>query len=101
MITNYEARCAFASQDQGITELVQAMKELGLEATIAQTGGFTMCAYIELPDNKYIYANTYGAGLYGEDDFIKDIYLNESEGDDLSRTIDVAKGIANWLKENK
>ena len=97
----YEDRCEQASKDQGISALVDELNKLGIESTSAQTGGFTMCAYIELPDNKYIYANTYGAGLYGEDDFIKDIYLNESEGDDLSRTVDVAKGLANWLKENK
>ena len=73
MVTNYEERCELASKDQGITELVQEMKELGIEATIAQTGGFTMCAYIELPDNKYIYANREGAGIYNQDDYESDL----------------------------
>lgn len=61
-----------------------------------------MCAYIELEGDRYIYANTYGAGIYGaDDDFIKDIYQNESEGDDLERSKDIAQGVAKWIKENK
>lgn len=99
--TYYSKRCEEASKNQGIDVLVEELNKLGIEATSEQTGGFTMCAYIELSDDKYIYANSYGAGLYDEEDFIKDIYLNESEGDDLARTLDVAQGVAKWIQENK
>lgn len=96
----YSMRCAVASEDQGINALSKALDELNIPNEIAQTGGFTMCAYIPLEDSLYIYANQYGAGLYGEEDFIKDIYENESEGDQLARIKDVAQGIAKWIKEN-
>jgi hypothetical protein len=99
--TYYSQRCEEASKNQGIDLLVEELNKLGIEATSEQTGGFTMCAYIELTGNKYIYANTYGAGIYDEEDFIEDIYLNESEGDDLARTLDVAQGVAKWIQENK
>jgi hypothetical protein len=97
----YEERCASASEDQGIDLLVKELASLGISSESAQTGGFTMCAYIVLKGDRYIYANSYGAGIYDEEDFIKDIYLNESEGDDLARTKDVARGIAQWIKENE
>jgi hypothetical protein len=42
--TYYEKRCEEASQDQGIDSLVKELKALGIDAEIAQTGGFTMCA---------------------------------------------------------
>lgn len=98
--TYYQERCASASEEQGIDLLVKELALLGISSESAQTGGFTMCAYIVLKNDRYIYANSYGAGLYGEDDFIEDIYLNESEGDDLARTKDVARGVAQWIKEN-
>jgi len=98
--TYYKTRCEEASENQGIDALVKELALLGVSSESAQTGGFTMCAYIVLENDRYIYANSYGAGLYGED-FIEDIYLNESEGDDLARTKDVARGVAQWIKENK
>lgn len=70
---DYETRFALASEDQGITELVKEMRANKIEATIAQTGGFTMCAYIELKDGHYIYANPYGASVYNSEDYEKDI----------------------------
>ena len=97
----YQERCKSASEDQGITALVSELKVLEIEAEEAQTGGFTMCAYIVLKGDRYIYANSYGAGLYDEEDFIEDIYLNESEGDEIARIKDVARGVAQWIKENK
>jgi hypothetical protein len=98
----YQDRCASASEEQGIDLLVKELALLGISSESAQTGGFTMCAYIVLKGDRYIYANSYGAGLYdGEDGFIDDIYLNESEGDDLARTKDVVRGVAQWIKENK
>ena len=100
--TYYQKRCEEASKNQGIDALVEELALLGVSSESAQTGGFTMCAYIVLQNDRYIYANSYGAGLYdGEDGHIEDIYLNEAEGDDQARTKDVARGVAQWMKENK
>ena len=99
--TYYKTRCEEASKNQGIDALVEELALLGVSSESAQTGGFTMCAYIVLQNDRYIYANSYGAGLYdGEDGHIEDIYLNEAEGDDQARTKDVARGVAQWIKEN-
>jgi hypothetical protein len=98
--TYYQKRCEEASQDQGIDLLVKELALLGVSSESAQTGGFTMCAYIVLKNDRYIYANSYGAGIYDEEDFIEDIYLNEEEGNEEARTKDVAQGIAQWIKEN-
>jgi hypothetical protein len=91
----YEERCASASQDQGITELVEALKELGIEASSAQTGGFTMCAYVELPDNKYIYANREGAGIYDEDNYEADL-VQFGEYQEASV---IAEAVAEYVKK--
>lgn len=94
MITNYEERCELASKDQGITDLVKALRELGIEATSAQTGGFTMCAYIELPNDKYIYANREGAGIYDEEGYEKDLV----QFDEYQEASVIAKAVANYIK---
>lgn len=99
--TYYSKRCEEASADQGIDALIEELNALGIEASSEQTGGFTMCAYIELPKNKYIYANTYGAGIYDEEDFIEDIYQNDTDADDALRTLKVARAVAEWIQENK
>jgi hypothetical protein len=99
--TYYLERTTSASKEQGIDDLVIALEKQGIKATSEQTGGFTMCAFIELKGDKYIYANIYGAGLYDEEGYGEDIYNNESEGDDQARVEDVAKGVANWIKNNQ
>lgn len=98
--TYYQKRFEEASADQGIDLLVKELALLGVSSESAQTGGFTMCAYIVLKGDRYIYANSYGAGIYDEEDFIEDIYLNESEEDEEARIKDVARGVARWIKEN-
>lgn len=70
---NYETKVILASEEQGITAIVRELLNVGIKAEIAQTGGFTMCAYIELKDEKYIYANPYGASIYGAEDYEKDL----------------------------
>jgi hypothetical protein len=70
---NYETKVTLASKEQGITDLVSAMLEKGINAEIAQTGGFTMCAYIELKNGFYIYASLYGASVYDEENYEKDL----------------------------
>lgn len=94
---NYIEKCESASKEQGIDSLVKELASLGIPSTSAQTGGFTMCAHIVLKDNQYIFANSYGASLYGEDDFIETIYQNESEGNEEARIQDVARGVAQWI----
>jgi len=99
--TYYLERTTTASKDQGIDDLVNALEKRGIKATSEQTGGFTMCALIELEGGKYIYANPLGAGLYDEEGHEQDIYDNESEGDQKARAEDVARGVANWIKGYK
>jgi hypothetical protein len=99
--TYYLERTISASKEQGIDDLVIALEKQGIKATSEQTGGFTMCAYVELKGGKYIYANTYGASVYDEEGYEKDIYNNESEEDQQARAEDVAQGVANWIKNNQ
>lgn len=93
--TAYALRCKEASKEQGIDQLVLDLKEEGITATSEQTGGFTMCAYVELKNNCYIYANPYGAGLYDEEGFGEDIFYFEEPN-----SKEVARRLAQWIKEN-
>lgn len=90
---NYNERCAIASREQGIDDLLLELRKHDITATSEQTGGFTMCAYIALPSGEYIYANPYGAGLYGEEDYIRDI-IQLDEADIAA----VASSIAQFTK---
>ena len=94
--TYYAERVKSASQEQGIDDLIIALQKEGISATSEQTGGFTMCAYIELSKDLYIYANSYGAGLYGKEDFIKDICQFDERSHEQ-----VAQLVAKWIEENK
>jgi hypothetical protein len=93
---NYEERCTSASKEQGIDKIVNALSGLGIKATSEQTGGFTMCAYVELSGGKYIYANPYGAGVYDEDDFLADI----EQKDDPMTPETIAQAIKNYIDKN-
>ena len=93
--TAYALRCEEASKEQGIDQLVSDLKEEGITATSEQTGGFTMCAYIKMKENRYIYANPYGAGIYDEEGFGEDIFQM-----DEPNSKEVARKIALWIKEN-
>lgn len=92
----YDEICAIASKEQGIDSLIQELEARGVKATSEQTGGFTMCAYIELEGGRYIYANPLGAGVYDEDDY--EIDLIQLEEDNAGK---VAEVIANYLKGGK
>ena len=70
---NYETRVILASKEQGVTDLVFSMLEKGIKAEIAQTGGFTMCAYVQLTETRYIYANLWGASVYSNENYLYDI----------------------------
>lgn len=87
----YDERCARESALQGIDDLISELATLGVKAESAQTGGFTMCAYVEVGE-KYIYANPYGFSLYDEEGFESNIFDLE-EGD----TKRVASELAKWL----
>ena len=71
---NYEIATKEASKEQGIDDICSALEAIGIKATSAQTGGFTMCAYIELSGDKYIYANKFGASLYDADGYEGSIF---------------------------
>jgi hypothetical protein len=93
--TYYQERTILASKEQGIDDLILELEKHGIKATSEQTGGFTMCAYFELKGGRYIYANTWGAGVYDEDGFELDlIQLDEPN------TQEVAQVVANWIKAN-
>ena len=91
---NYAERCTTASKAQGIDDIVEALRLLGITATSEQTGGFTMCAYIVLQDGKYIYANPYGASLYNADDYEDDI----EQFDEAQSAETIAQAIQNYIK---
>ena len=93
--TYYAERTASASKEQGIDDLVLELEKHGIKATSEQTGGFTICAYFELKGDRYIYANTYGAGVYDEDSYENSIIeLNEPN------VPQVAQAVADWIKAN-
>lgn len=93
---NYAERCTSASKAQGIDDIVKALLDLGISATSEQTGGFTMCAYVELKDNKYIYANPYGASVYDENDYLDDV----EQYDDPTAPETIAQAIKNYIDNN-
>jgi len=70
---DYDQRVKEASKEQGIDDLVSALSEAGIHATSEQTGGFTMCAYIDLKNGFYIYASPTGASVYNSEDYAHDI----------------------------
>lgn len=78
-MNTYEERVKKATKEQKIDLLVDELSKVGIKSESAQTGGFTMCAYIELLDGKYIYANLYGASLYNSDDYEDDIKQYDDE----------------------
>ena len=89
----YALRCKEASKEQGIDQIVADLKEEGITATSEQTGGFTMCAYIQLSDNRYIYANAYGASVYDAEGYESDI-IQLDEADSKQ----VATAVARYIK---
>lgn len=89
----YALRCKEASKEQGIDQLVADLKEEDITATSEQTGGFTMCAYVQLSDNRYIYANAYGASIYDAEGYESDI-IQLDEADSKQ----VATAVARYIK---
>lgn len=99
--TYYLERTKSASKEQGIDDLVIALEKQGIKAISEQTGGFTMCAYVELKDDKYIYANTFGASVYDKSGSEKDLYYNDNEENEKAQVEKIAQVVADWIKHNQ
>lgn len=69
----YTCQCASASEAQGTSQIALALRDLGITATVEQTGGFTMCVYLPLKGDRYIYANPYGVSVYDADGHESDL----------------------------
>lgn len=86
----YACACYEAAEGQGINALVSALAVRGIDATIEQTGGFTMVAYVYGVGGRAIGGNEEGAA------FVADI-----DGDDLHETwlggADTPAGIADII----
>jgi hypothetical protein len=89
----YALRCKEASKEQGIDQIVADLKEEDITATSEQTGGFTMCAHIQLSEDRYIYANAYGASVYDAEGYESDI-IQLDEADSKQ----VATAVARYIK---
>ena len=93
-MSDYLERCEIAADEQGIPALVTAINASGQHATAAQTGGFTMAAYVEFSDDRYIYANPYGAAIYDENGYSADIVqFNEPQP-----TAVIAAAVSGYIK---
>lgn len=64
----YRCQEALASEEQGTTQIARALRDLGIEADINQTGGFTMCVYVSTGGDSYMYANDEGFSFYLNED---------------------------------
>jgi len=89
----YTQRVNQASKDQGTDQICEALAEFGIKATSEQTGGFTMCAFVQLTKSRYIYANLTGAGIYDQDGFLKDL----CQYDEIQTPQQIALDIHNYI----
>ena len=95
----YQCQCASASEDQGTSQIALALRDLGIDADVHQTGGFTMCVYIETGENSYVYANEETAYHYlnADDDegqnllFFNDPDSPEVKAQKLKEVLDLKK----------
>lgn len=96
----YTCQSSAASQEQGTSEIAEALIALGIPADVHQTGGFTMCVYVNTGGDSFIYANEEGLAIYTNDDDEepKSIFF----GDDYKEQTPAQKAdkIANSMKEN-
>jgi hypothetical protein len=91
----YIERVREASAEQGIDDLCKALTDLGIKATSEQTGGFTMCAYVELNAEHYIYANLYGASVYTKDDYSHEL----AQYDEKQTAQQIALDVRNYINK--
>jgi len=64
----YTCVASLCSEEQGTSQIAEALKTLGIPADVHQTGGFTMCAYIKTGNESYIYANAEGFSFYADEE---------------------------------
>jgi len=96
----YTCQEASASEDQGTSQIAEALNALGIPADVHQTGGFTMCVYIKTGEESYIYANKEGFSFYcGEE---CEGLENHFFGDDFDKQTPTEKAqkIADKMKAN-
>jgi hypothetical protein len=77
----YTCQEALASEEQGTSQIAQALRDLGISADVHQTGGFTMCVYVKMAGESYLYANEEGFSLYAdaECEGFGNYYFHDSE----------------------
>ena len=92
---DYAKACQEASENQNITAIVNALSDFGIKATSEQTGGFTMCAYVQLTESRYIYANLYGASIYSSDDYLQDLVQYDEPQEARKIALDIYNYINN------
>jgi hypothetical protein len=72
---SYEDACAKAADEQGITDIFNVLKDVGIDSVIEQTGGMTMVLYLYGANGSSIGVNAEIAYFYAEGD--------ASEGEEL------------------
>jgi len=90
---DYASACQEASKEQGIDEIIEALADLGIKATSEQTGGFTMCAYVQLTASRFIYASPYGASIYSDEEYLGEL----CEYDEKQPATQIAQDINNYI----
>jgi len=91
----YQCQTSCASEEQGTSQIAEALQALGVPCDVHQTGGFTMCVYIKTGEDSYIYASKEGAFFYeNEDDEGKIIFYS----DETDTAEDIAKKIYKSLE---
>jgi predicted metal-dependent peptidase len=102
---DYDKACNMAADDKGITTIVNELAAHGIPATAEQTGGFTMCAYIDLGEGWYIWAIAENACLYhGDDDREVEVVAdlpNESPAEVAAHVAQFVRGWRGGLNPNR
>jgi hypothetical protein len=64
----YTCQEALASEEQGTSQIAQGLQDLGINASVWQSGGFTMCVYLNTGGDSYLLANDEGFSFYKDED---------------------------------
>ena len=93
----YTCQASQASEEQGTSQIAEALIAIGIPADVHQTGGFTMCAYIKTGDESYIYASAEGFSFYSDEECEG---LLEFEFSEEMTPTEKAQKIADTMKSN-
>lgn len=106
---DYEANCRQATEDQGLTPVVEALKAAGFPVIVEQTGGFCMVATVYASDALSWVGITLegmrGLPDHGDGEYLYAVYHYpnpDSDGDmlvELSPVCDLEDWVANALPE--